>query len=158
MIGSFESPFELGILNSSMASYQLMLQGRWPTCFSTLRHVKVKGFTARFHASKQKNWHWLRRLIVRGQFLSIENSGKAVAYQPNSSTSSTLTTAAPSSGQSARETSGTCDSPRSRTYATPPPPPTLDRGDREAKEEKDSVARTPTQAVRDTLFGMISRR
>ena len=70
-----------------------------------------------------------------------------MAYQPNSSTSSTLTTAAPSSGQSARETSGTCDSPRSRTYATPPPPPTLERGDREAKEEiKDSVARTPTQA------------
>lgn len=79
------------------------------------------------------------------------HAGKAVAYQPNSSTSSTLTTAAPSSGQSARETSGTCDSPRSRTYATPPPPPTLDRGDREAKEEKDSVARTPTQASEATI-------
>ena len=45
MIGSFESPFELGILNSSMAW--------WPThaakeggrlVFSTLRHVKVKRF------------------------------------------------------------------------------------------------------------------
>ena len=75
-----------------------------------------------------------------------------MAYQPNCSTSSTLTTTAPSSG-SARETSG--DSPRSRTYATPPPAPALergDRGDRDHKEEingiKDhSVARTATQAA-----------
>jgi hypothetical protein len=55
-----------------------------------------------------------------------------------------------------RETSG--DSPRSRTYATPPPAPALergdrgDRGDRDHKEEingiKDhSVARTATQAT-----------
>ena len=71
-----------------------------------------------------------------------------MAYQPNCSTSSTLTTTAPSSG-SARETSG--DSPRSRTYATPPPAPALERGDRDRdhKEEiKDhSVARTATQAA-----------
>lgn len=84
------------------------------------------------------------------------HTGKAVAYQPNCSTSSTLTTTAPSSG-SARETSG--DSPRSRTYATPPPAPALergDRGDRDHKEEingiKDhSVARTATQASEATI-------
>jgi len=56
MIGSFESPFELGILNSSMASYQLMLQRKVADLFfPPFGMWKWKGFTARFHASKQKN-------------------------------------------------------------------------------------------------------
>lgn len=71
MIESFE--FFWTWSSSSISIDQLMLQsisqmGRLD--FPPFRSLHVKGFTARLHASKQKNWQWLQSLIVRGAFLS----------------------------------------------------------------------------------------
>jgi len=86
--------------------------------------------------------------LLSDQWLSAHRedshaSKGSTSYQPNSSTSSTFTTTAPSStGQSARESSG--DSPRSR-YACPPPAPPLltGAGDHEEKSTGAAGGSTP---------------
>lgn len=56
MIGSFESPFELGILNSSMASSQLMLQRKVADLFfhpSACESERFHGPLSCFQTKKQ---------------------------------------------------------------------------------------------------------
>lgn len=88
-----------------------------------------------------------------------EGAASKPVYQPNSSTTSSLTTCAPSSGteHSPRSANGSAaHSLAARNGSAPPPAPHLDAPKgatmqaREVKEEKD-VARTPTQVSEATI-------
>ncbi|CAJ1341111.1 unnamed protein product [Effrenium voratum] len=85
--------------------------------------------------------------LMADQWLSAqrEEGQSKATYQPNSSTSSSLTTAAPSTGQSARESSG--DSPRARTYATPPPAPAVPEEKREHRDPSREAEKTAEASV-----------